>query len=64
MICNAVIDLAHRLGKKVTATDVIQAADLRALCEAACDYGQGSLFSIPLPREQFALLLRRKSVEP
>jgi EAL domain-containing protein (putative c-di-GMP-specific phosphodiesterase class I) len=46
------------------AWDEFQAADLRALCEAECDYGQGSLFSIPLPREQFALLLRRKSVEP
>ena len=52
-LCKAIIRMAHELGMKVVAEGV-ETEDQRAmLIEAECDYGQGYLFSRPLPSLAF-----------
>ena len=61
-VCEAIIVMAHKLGLKVVA-EGIETNEQRALLAAAgCDYGQGSLFSMPLPEEEFSALLSSKEV--
>jgi len=56
-VCEAIIVMAHKLGLKVVA-EGIETNEQRALLAAAgCDYGQGSLFSMPLSAEKFKTLL-------
>ena len=57
-LCEAIIVMAHKLGLKVIAEGVetVQQRDL--LAAAGCDYGQGYLFSEPVPAEQFEALLQ------
>jgi EAL domain-containing protein (putative c-di-GMP-specific phosphodiesterase class I) len=58
-IVKAIISLAEDLGKEVTAEGVetgVQAARLRGL---GCQYGQGFLFSGPLPPQQVADYLKQ-----
>ncbi|RWX55846.1 EAL domain-containing protein [Photobacterium chitinilyticum] len=56
-VCEAIIVMAHKLGLKVVA-EGIETNEQRALLAAAgCDYGQGNLFSMPLPVEKFKTLL-------
>jgi diguanylate cyclase (GGDEF)-like protein/PAS domain S-box-containing protein len=56
-LCEAIIVMAHKLGMKVIA-EGIETAEQRDLLKAAhCDYGQGYLFSRPVPAEQFTALL-------
>jgi EAL domain-containing protein (putative c-di-GMP-specific phosphodiesterase class I) len=59
--CQATINLVHRLGKQAVATGIKCLNDLRSLRQMGCDFGQGAVFSSPLARENFALLLRQKS---
>jgi EAL domain-containing protein (putative c-di-GMP-specific phosphodiesterase class I) len=62
VVCEAIIVMAHKLGLKVVA-EGIETNEQRALLAAAgCDYGQGSLFSMPLPEEEFSALLSSKEV--
>lgn len=57
-LCEAIIVMAHKLGLKVIAEgmETIEQCDL--LAAAGCDYGQGHLFSKPVPAEQFEALLQ------
>jgi diguanylate cyclase (GGDEF)-like protein/PAS domain S-box-containing protein len=53
-----IIGMAHKLGLKVIAEGVESTAQRDCLKEMNCDYAQGFLFSAPIPRRQFAQLLR------
>ena len=58
-IVAAVTQLAHALGLPVTAEGVETAAQVASLQTLGCEYGQGFLFSRPVPRaEAHALLVR------
>ncbi|HEY3325725.1 MAG TPA: EAL domain-containing protein [Novimethylophilus sp.] len=59
-LCEAIIVMAHKLGIQVIA-EGIETVKQRALLTAAkCDYGQGYLFSRPLPADEFEKLLKVK----
>lgn len=51
MLCQTVIELAHRLGSTVVAEGVETVADLIAIAQAGCDLVQGFLFSPAMPKQ-------------
>ncbi len=53
VIVNAVISLAHNLGKKVIAEGIENAKQLAFLKEKGCDVVQGYYYSAPLPAGEF-----------
>jgi len=61
-IAETIIVMAHKLGLKVIAEGIETDEQRRWLAEAGCDYGQGFLFSHPIPPEQFEELLNRQLV--
>ncbi len=56
-ISKAIINLAHSLDKKVVAEGIETQEQLDFLKALDCDYGQGYLFSKPVPPEDFEKLL-------
>lgn len=58
-IVQAIITLAHGLGKKVIAEGIEDEGQLRALRKLGCEFGQGYLFSRPLPHTEARTLLAR-----
>ena len=56
-LCEAIVVMAHKLGVKVIAEGVETEQQLDLLKKIGCDYGQGYLFSRPLPPEKFEALL-------
>jgi diguanylate cyclase (GGDEF)-like protein len=59
-LCEAIIVMAHKLGLKVIAEGIETAQHRELLTKAGCDYGQGFLFSRPIPADQFeALFIKR-----
>jgi len=57
VLCHAMIAMAHKLGLRVVA-EGIETRQQRALLESAgCDYGQGYLFSKPVPVAEFEEML-------
>ncbi len=52
-LCQAIIAMAHALGMKVIAEGIETAQQLTLLRAAGCDYGQGYLFSKPVPAADF-----------
>ena len=56
-LCKAIIVMAHTLGMKVTAEGVETEEQCELLSNAGCDFGQGFLFSRPLPPNEFEALL-------
>ncbi len=57
-LCEAIIVMAHKLGIKVIAEGVETAEQRDLLIAANCDYGQGYLFSRPVPAREFEKLLQ------
>jgi len=56
-LCEAIITMSHKLGIKTIAEGVETEEQRDLLIAAKCDYGQGYLFSKPLPAEEFEELL-------
>lgn len=59
ILCEAIIVMAHKLGLKVIAEGVETTEQRDLLSTAGCDYGQGYLFSKPLPADEFEQWLNR-----
>jgi diguanylate cyclase (GGDEF)-like protein/PAS domain S-box-containing protein len=59
-ICEAMIVMAHKLGMKVVAEGIETQAQCDLLTSIGCDFGQGYLFSRPLPAEAFEQLLKSR----
>lgn len=56
-LCEAIIVMAHKLGIKVIAEGIETREQCDLLIAAGCDYGQGYLFSRPVPADEFKNLL-------
>ncbi|MDP3877444.1 MAG: EAL domain-containing protein [Methylobacter sp.] len=56
-LCEAIIVMAHKLGIKVIAEGIETEEQCDLLIAAGCDYGQGYLFSKPVPADEFERLL-------
>ncbi|HYD61985.1 MAG TPA: EAL domain-containing protein [Noviherbaspirillum sp.] len=56
-IAETIIVMAHKLGLKVIAEGIETSEQRDWLRQAGCDYGQGFLFSMPVPPEQFERML-------
>lgn len=56
-LCEGIILMAHKLGIKVIAEGIETAKQHELLVAAGCDYGQGYLFSRPVPADEFEALL-------
>jgi diguanylate cyclase (GGDEF)-like protein/PAS domain S-box-containing protein len=57
-LSEAIIAMAHKLDMKVIAEGIETAEQRDLLMEAGCDFGQGYLFSKPVPRQEFEKLLQ------
>ncbi|MDO9365275.1 MAG: EAL domain-containing protein [Methylotenera sp.] len=53
VLCEAIIVMAHKLGMKVIAEGIETQEQRDLLTAAKCDYGQGYLFSKPVPAIEF-----------
>ncbi len=60
-LVQTIIAMAHNLGKEVLAEGVERQEQRQKLCEMGCDYGQGFLFSKPMPAAQVAELLMKSA---
>jgi EAL domain-containing protein (putative c-di-GMP-specific phosphodiesterase class I) len=56
-LCEAIVTMAHKLGLKVIAEGVETEQQRSLLTQIGCDYGQGYLFSRPLPADGFEQFL-------
>ena len=59
-LSEAIIVMAHKLGIKVIAEGIETAEQRDLLVAAGCDFGQGYLFSRPVPREEFEVFLQSR----
>ncbi len=57
-LCEAIVTMAHKLNIRVIAEGVETPYQHKLLQEMECDYGQGYLFSRPVPSNEFEVLLR------
>lgn len=56
-LCETIVVMAHKLGLKVIAEGVETSQQFALLKQMNCDYGQGYLFSKPLPAREFEAFL-------
>jgi diguanylate cyclase (GGDEF)-like protein/PAS domain S-box-containing protein len=56
-LCEAIVVMAHKLGLKVIAEGVETGQQQDLLLQIGCDYGQGYLYSQPVPAKAFEKLL-------
>ncbi len=59
-IVQSVIQMTHLLNKQILAEGIESNEQLSMLCKNQCNYGQGFLFSKPLPENEFSMLLEEK----
>jgi len=59
-LCEAIIVMAHKLGLKVIAEGIETEEQRNLLVSNGCDYGQGYLFSRPVPPDEFEALLKNR----
>jgi len=59
-LCNAIIVMAHALGIEVVAEGIETVEQQKLLLEMGCDYGQGYLYSKPVPVAKFEQLLQNE----
>ena len=57
ILSEAIIVMAHKLGLKVIAEGIETEEQLQLLKAVGCDYGQGYLFSRPVPADEFIKLI-------
>lgn len=58
-LCEAMIDMAHKLNLKVIAEGIETEVQRDLLTNAGCDFGQGYLFSRPIPIDDIIELIQR-----
>jgi len=58
-LCEAIVVMAHKLGLKAIAEGVETEQQHDLLKQIGCDYGQGYLFSKPVPAKEFEKLLAK-----
>lgn len=63
-LCEAIIVMAHKLGIKVIAEGVETETQNQLLKDFDCDYGQGYLYSRPVPASDFEALFCERRVKP
>jgi diguanylate cyclase (GGDEF)-like protein/PAS domain S-box-containing protein len=56
-LCEAIIVMANKLGIEVIAEGIELQEQQQLLFDAGCDYGQGYLFSKPVPEDEFEKLM-------
>ncbi|MEY8264065.1 MAG: EAL domain-containing protein, partial [Bermanella sp.] len=61
ILCETIISMAHKLGKKVIAEGIESEQQRQFLLEAKCDYGQGYLFSRPISSDELTILLKNNN---
>ncbi len=59
-LSEAIIVMAQKLGLKVIAEGIETEEQRQLLLDAGCDFGQGYLFSRPVPADEFIKLLNQK----
>jgi diguanylate cyclase (GGDEF)-like protein len=59
-LCEAIVSMAHKLNLKVIAEGIETKQQRDLLAAIGCDFGQGYLFSKPLPAEDLEVLLSAK----
>jgi EAL domain-containing protein (putative c-di-GMP-specific phosphodiesterase class I) len=62
VLCEAIIVMAKKLGIEVVAEGIETEEQLDLLKKMGCDYGQGYLFSKPLDKSAFELMLQNQNV--
>ena len=58
-LCEAIIEMAHKLGLKVVAEGVETKVQRALLVDAGCDYAQGFIFARPMPAAELEALARQ-----
>lgn len=59
VLCEAIINMAHKLGIKVVAEGIETPAQKKLLMAFTCDFGQGYLFAKPQPLDQLLALMAK-----
>lgn len=62
-LVNAAIAMAHGLGLKVVAEGVETEDQLKYLISLGCDFGQGYLFSKPVPAEKMTAMIENTDID-
>lgn len=62
ILCSAIIVMAHKLGIKVIAEGIETESQMELLKSINCDYGQGYLYSKPVPADEFERAYFKRSI--
>ncbi|MGZ5810862.1 MAG: EAL domain-containing protein [Xanthobacteraceae bacterium] len=61
MICQSIIDVAHKLAARAVAIGIERIEQVKALEKMGCDVGQGFLFGQPMSRDQIGPFMRQRT---
>lgn len=62
ILCEAMIVMAHKLGLMVIAEGIETWNQFELLKKFGCDYGQGYLFSKPVPADEFSKFFEKDNI--